>query len=251
MVRLKEQEDAKKVLKEMKQNLNKNGDFNETFKSVKQLQSGGVRVECHTESQQKMLQKVLNKNGNFEMREIDNTDPMIMITGIETGYESENFINELIKDNPQMKEVFGDNVSNKMKFITKKECRNKNRENWVFQTNPEIFKWLIKNENLSFDLTKAYVKEYTNLAMCFKCCFFGHVAKYCKGEVCCHKCGGKHEGRQCSEGTIWDCPNCKRLKLKDRIHTARDQKCPAYLQKLEKHRQNTNYGSSRQDKSFL
>ena len=106
---------------------------------------------------------------------------MLMINGIEKGYMPEDFIEEFIKDNPVIKHAFGKDVSTKLKFVTKRMCRNKNKENWIFQTNPELFKWLIKNENLTFDLTRAYIQEYTNLAMCFKCCYFGHVAKYCQG----------------------------------------------------------------------
>ena len=166
-----------------------------------------------------------------------------MISGIAKGYSPEEFIKVLIEDNPQIKNIFGD-VFKKIKFVTKKECRNKNKENWVLQTKPEIFKWFLKNENLCFDLTRAYVCEYTNLAMCYRCCYFGHVAKYCNGILCCFKCGEEHEGNHCPEDSPLDCPNCKRMKLNDRIHSARDHKCPVYLQKLEKYRQNTDFGGS-------
>lgn len=222
LLKLKEQEDAKIVLKEIKQKLNANGDFNEAFKNIRQLKNGAIIVECHTESQQINLQNALKKHNEFQIKKTENTDPMLLVTGIEKGYSPETFIKEFLIDNPQIKVVFGEDVGNKIRYIAKRECRNKNKENWVLQTNPEIFKWIIKNDNLIFDLTKLYVREYTNLAMCFNCCLFGHVAKYCRNEVC---------------------PNCKRQKLKDRIHTARDPKCPAYLQKLHRLRQKTNYES--------
>lgn len=232
-------------------NIGKDGIVNETFKRVKHLQNGGIIIECHNEKQHKKLGKVFENQNKFQTKSFNNTEPTLMISGIEKGYQPEEFIKELIEDNPQIKDIFGEDVITKIKYVTKKECRNKYKENWVLQTKPDIFKWLLKNENLCFDLMKAYVYEYTNLAMCFKCCYFGHVAKYCKGTVCCYKCGKEHESNQCPGDNPLDCVNCKRMKLEDRIHSARDPKCPAYLHKLEKYRQNTDFGESETNKNVF
>ena len=241
IVRLKDQDNAKTVLKEIKLNLNKAGSFTETFKSVRQLQSGGVILECHNETQQRKLKETLEKQDNFQLRELQNTDPMLMITGIDKGYNPEKFVEELIEQNPQIKESFGNDIGSKIKVITKKECRNNKKENWILQTSPEVFRWLIRSDNISFDLMKAYIQEYNNIVMCYKCCYYGHVGKYCKGEVCCHKCSEKHEGKLCSENTPLNCPNCKRLNLKERRYNVKDPKCPAFLQKLKRQRLHTNY----------
>lgn len=243
IIKIKDVKDSTKVLREIKQSFKNKGEGQQTFKSVKKLQGGGVLVECQNREQRAKLKETINAESGFEMKELQNKDPMIMLTGIEKGYKPEEFITALVEENPELKNTFGEDVDTKIKFITKRDCRNKRRENWIFQVDPTVFKWFIKNENINFDLTKVYVKEYCNPAMCYKCCLFGHVSKYCLGELCCHKCGGNHEGKSCPQNTTLDCPNCKRLKLKDRIHTARDPKCPAFLQKIEKYRESTNYGN--------
>lgn len=209
---------------------------------------------CHNEDQQQRLQDALRKQGNFDTKELHNTNPMLMITGINLGYEADHFIHEFIEDNPTIKDIFGHDVEKKIKFVAKKSCKNIIKENWILQTEPDIFKWLIRNENLTFDLTKAYIQEYINLSMCFKCCNFGHVLKYCKADLCCFKCGAKHEPNQCPENAPLDCPNCKRLNLDDRMHTARDLKCPAYLQKIQRQREYVNFTTSEntsQQRNFL
>lgn len=110
----------------------------------------------------------------------------------------------------------------------------------------------MKKEKINFDLTKVYVKEYCNIAMCYNCCYFGHVAKHCKLEVRCYKCGQKHESKNCKEETPLNCINCERLRLKERIHSARDPNCPAFLQKVTKYKQSTNYGGQKStDEDFL
>lgn len=213
--------------------------------------SGGIIVECQDVTQQLGLEKALQSRNDLQTKRLQNSDPMLMITGIEKGYDPENFVTEFIDENPEIKTVFGDNVHEKIKVITRKTCRNQRKENWILQTNPFIFKWLIKNDNLSLDLTKAYIQEYTNLAMCFKCCYFGHVARYCKGEPCCCKCGNKHESNKCPENSPLNCPNCKRLNLQERRHSARDPKCPAFLQKIQKLQQQINYDTSNHQQPFL
>ena len=252
IVRLRDESDPKKVLKEIKQCLNNNRENPQTFKSVKKLQGGGILVECQNTEQQAKLTEALKSKNSFEIRELKNTDPMIMFTGIEKGYKPEEFIATLIEENPEIQNKFGKDIDTKIKFITKKDCRNIRKENWILQMDPMVFKWLIKTGTVNLDLTKAYVQEYYNIAMCYKCGLFGHVSKYCKGEVCCLKCGGKHESNQCPINTQLNCPNCKRWNLKDRAHTARDLKCPAYLEKIEKYIKTTNYGNHEEtDNPFL
>lgn len=235
------------VLKEVKKNLIGS---NETVRSVRHLQSGGIIIECQNDDQRQRLQNILQKQDQLQIKEIQNTDPMLMITGIDIGYKPDNFINDFVEENPQIKTVFGPDVSTKFKFITKRQCRNNNKENWILQTAPEIFKWLIRNENLTFDLTRAYIQEYVSIALCFNCCNFGHLAKYCKGAVCCYKCGDSHEPNQCTTQVL-DCPNCKRLKLNDRCHSARDSKCPAFIQKISKQREYINFNITKEQNNFL
>lgn len=201
IVKIKGQTDPKVVLQEVKNSI-KTSDVPGTFKRVKQLPTGSIIIECQNASQQEKLKTSLASfDKNIEIKTISNTDPMIMVTGILKGYTPEFFIKEFVNENPDMTVTFGSDVANHFKFITKRDCKNKTKENWIFQTPPDTFKWLIRNNNLTFDLCPAYVQEYTNVALCFKCCLFGHVAKYCTSNECCHKCGEAHRYTKCEVTT--------------------------------------------------
>ncbi|XP_044758992.1 uncharacterized protein LOC123316816 [Coccinella septempunctata] len=93
---------------------------NETLKNIRHLQKGGVIFECYNDEQQKRIQEILKKQGSLQTKNIQNKDPMIMITGIKKGYQEDIFRKELIEDNPQMTEIFGPQVENSLKFIAKK-----------------------------------------------------------------------------------------------------------------------------------
>ena len=70
------------------------------------------------------------------------------------------------------------------------------------------------------------------IVQCFKCCRYGHIAKYCRLEPRCGKCGsGDHETRECTvtkEFGLNFCVNCKGNPKSgvNCIHFAWDKNCP-------------------------
>lgn len=59
--------------------------------------------------------------------------------------------------------------------------------------------------NLGF--TRHETADYTETPpRCFKCQRFGHVAKSCRGDQRCKRCGGPHDFRKCTAG--FTCANC-------------------------------------------
>lgn len=136
IIKIKDQKNPREVINEIKKTI-KESTTDGKFKNVKQLPSGSVIIECENETQQVMLKNILG-NKNMEVRNIANTDPMIMITGILKGIPVEHFITEFVEENYQLKEAFGSDIVKHFKYITKKECRNNSKENWIYQTTPEI-----------------------------------------------------------------------------------------------------------------
>nr|CAI5840359.1 unnamed protein product [Callosobruchus analis] len=163
-----------------------------------------------------------------------------MITGIEKGYGSEDFVRELIRLNSEIEEELNCNVVEKIKVVARKNCRNPRKENWILQAPPEISKWFLKRGFVNFDLLKVYVQEHINLAICFRCASFGHIAKFCKQPIYCYKCSGNHEVQQCQEENLM-CINCKKMKYDDYNHSARDANCPVYKTRIDRFRTNINY----------
>lgn len=248
IIRVDEMDDPKEVLQRLKNEI-RTKDVDGGFKSIRHLKSGAIVVESHSESQQQKLKRALEENTNIKVKDLDNTDPMFMITGIEKGLTEQDFINELIRLNIEIENELKCKVNNKITVIARKNCRNPHKENWILQAPAEITKWFLKRHTVNFDLVKVFVQEHINLAICLKCSGFGHVAKYCKEDLCCHKCGKGHAGKDCTE-TKWKCPNCVKMKYppEECIHSARDSSCPVLRKRLAQYRNHVNYGIT---ESFL
>lgn len=208
------------------------------------MKSGAIVVESRNEMQQMKLKNTLENKTNIKVKENEQINPMFMVTGILKGYSNTEFVEELIRMNDEIEtELNIDNIQNKIKVITKKTCRNPTKENWVLQAEPAIAKWFLKQETVNFDLMKVYVQEHFNLALCFKCCGFGHVAKYCNENLSCHKCGANdHSGSDCQSMEL-KCVNCLKMKYKaeESQHSARDMNCPVYQRKLKNYQCQINY----------
>lgn len=231
--------------RELLRHLTRNSNITDNFKRVLPLKSGAVLVESYDPKQQENLKQALKDREDIKIKDTLITEPMFMITGIHKGYQNEEFITELLRVNEDVEKELGNNVKDKITVVAKKQCRHPSKENWILQASPEIAKWFLKKQKINFDLVKAYVEEHINLAQCFKCSGFNHVAKYCKEEkLCCYKCGGDHQGIACQADSL-TCPNCTKMKYapdKSR-HSARDVRCPVYKRKLIQHRSYVDYSN--------
>lgn len=237
---------SKDTIQQLKKEIGTN-DIDGGFKNIRQLKNGAIIVESSSENQRKKLKSVLESKTNIKMKESSTLNPMFTITGILKGYSDEEFVEELIRLNPEIKTEFKTmDIQNEIKIVAKKQCRNPSKENWILESQPAITKWFLKKQTVYFDLMRVYVQEHINLALCFKCAGFGHVAKYCEGKRSCHKCGDEnHEGKECTT-TELKCPNCIKMKYKaeDSKHSARDIKCPIYQKRLIMYRNQINYSDN-------
>lgn len=65
----------------------------------------------------------------------------------------------------------------------------------------------VTSDYINLGFTRHGTAEYTEPPpRCFKCQRFGHVAKFCKGELRCKLCGGPHDFKTCKAD--YKCPNC-------------------------------------------
>ncbi|CAF1047759.1 unnamed protein product [Didymodactylos carnosus] len=97
---------------------------------------------------------------------------------------------------------------------------------FVDKLNCETFlKTGLKIDNLHYDPEPA--KPNTQPVQCYKCCKFGHPAKYCKNVEICNKCSGSHAANICTSTDV-KCINC------DEQHMATSKQCKEYLRNKEK-----------------
>ena len=247
LVRISNIADPKITVQKLKENF-KDKDTEGGFKAVRHTKTGAVIIESHNKKQHEKLKNVLVGKSDVTVKDLQKTEPMFMITGIERGYSENEFIEELFHQNAAAHKAINTEDRKKIEVVTRKICRNPLKENWILRAPPTVAKWFLKTGVISFDLTTAYIKECLPLTICFKCCGYGHVAKYCQKKVCCHKCANEHSPKDCQE-TILVCTNCKQMGYNEVSHSARDKKCPIYKRKLERTRLYVNYGT--EEKNFL
>jgi Zinc knuckle len=87
---------------------------------------------------------------------------------------------------------------------------------------------------IGWDSCRVY--QHIDILRCFKCSQFGHRAANCTHEICCAKCSGNHDGKECNS-EVEKCANCvwanEQLKLGlDVKHASYSLKCPSYLRKV-------------------
>lgn len=238
--------DPKETMRQFKRQM-ANSDLEGGVKNIKHLKSGAIVVESFNEAQQKKIKETLGNKENIKIKETSNVKPMFLITGILKGYSNADFIEELIRLNSEIEVEFPNiDIYKAIKVIAKRNCRNPTKENWILEAPPCIAKWFLKKETVVFDLMKVYVQEHFNLAICFNCAGFGHVAKYCKELQCCHKCSANnHTGNECTAADL-KCPNCCKMKYKeeDSKHSARDTNCPIYQKRIINYKNQVNYSDS-------
>lgn len=75
-------------------------------------------------------------------------------------------------------------------------------------------------EKVNLGFTRHGVAEYTEPPpRCYKCQRYGHVAKYCQGELRCKRCAGAHDYKTCKADS--SCANC------GNSHPASFKGCPS------------------------
>lgn len=211
-------------------------DIPEGIGSVSKRRDGAVVLRAKTTEQKEVIEKKLKEDPNLKIIAPMTTKPKVTITGIRKGYDEITFKKIFLEENEDLRTNFKTSWDNELKLVTRTTCRNPAKENWTFEMEREMAQFLIKKEKFYFDLMVVYAQEHIDVAICFVCSKFGHVAKYCKGNKICHKCGDNHEGKDCSEGKVLDCPNCRVKGLLPRCHSARDRNCPIYMDQIAKYK---------------
>nr|CAI5849516.1 unnamed protein product [Callosobruchus analis] len=130
-------EDPKIVLNRLKSEVQLK-DANGGFKNIRHLNSGAIVIESYNKTQQSKLKEILKDKEGIKIKENETNDPMFVIIGISKGYEDEEFVKELVRLNNDIELELNQSVADKIKVITKRQCRNPTKQNWVLQSYPEI-----------------------------------------------------------------------------------------------------------------
>lgn len=107
----------------------------------------------------------------------------------------------------------------------------------VIEVNSATYNKLLDMQSLRLPWRECKIFEHIYVKRCYKCLGFSHIAKDCKHEQKCSKCGGSHKFSDCKSKKLC-CANChaanEKLKTKsDTKHHAWSNICPVYKRRIE------------------
>ncbi|KAJ3639108.1 hypothetical protein Zmor_004171 [Zophobas morio] len=209
------------------------------------LKRGGVLIESYNDGQRRKIGELLKKDTRIEYREVKNIEPVVQLSGVEKGYTDPELIDEIHKQNPFLMNTIGiEGWRAGTKILSRRDCRNRNKQNILMQVRPLFLKAIeANNGKIILDLLSIFAEERLRVAVCHRCAQYGHVQKYCveQNMIKCPKCAGNHLLSDCTS-SVKKCPNCARYGNRDNEpHAATDAECPFYKKRLEIERRKIKY----------
>lgn len=209
----------------------------------------GVIVEADTEegADNLVMQKSL-KDAGLKVEKPTRKRPIIMIYDVSTELKDEDVKDEVYKRN-----MNGSGVSEQefdQEFVIKhkyKDVKSNGKKNHiVVECSVRVRNWLRFREKVFIEWQGCRVKDYVDVARCFKCQRYGHIAKHCNNEKpSCSHCAGDHDYKECPNKNKKEavcCSNCKREGRQEVKHDATSRKCPAYEKAVKRQNEKTDYG---------
>lgn len=207
-------------------------------KAMHTIWDGKLVIFAKNKSQKEKITDNLKKNSNLNFHKRKSPTPMLVVSGVQKGMSDLDFISKLTLCSEEMKGVSLDDC----KIVKRITCRNYWKENIVLRPGVEAFKVLVKKGKIDIDCQIHFVEEYLGVSMCYKCCRFGHITKFCKEKEECYNCSGVHDARTC-KSEIKKCVNCLKMFGKVCDHSARSPNCPAMMRVIEMSRERINYNA--------
>ncbi|KAF7271511.1 hypothetical protein GWI33_015625 [Rhynchophorus ferrugineus] len=228
------QKSGGKIVRSLKRRLTCTELGNHGIKKMKVLKNNTVLRECRSDEQEALFLKQIAEKEN-----VTKYNPKIVIKYVRKDMGEDELSDDLICHNKFIKAALGDkNVKYAIKIIRKINfiylIRRLDKEIWVIQVIPEIFKAVMKTGQVVVDFMTAKVEENNEFIQCRKCCKFGHSQSRCHGQLRCFKCGGCHNWYGCYSYSVRciNCINDGKANINEIGHHATSTKCPIYLRKL-------------------
>ena len=145
------------------------------------LKRGGVLIESYNDGQRRKIGELLKRDNRIEYREVKNVEPGLQLSGVEKGYTDPELIDEIHKQNPFLMNTIGiEGWRAGTKILSRRDCRNRNKQNILIQVRPLFLKAIESNNGkIILDLLSIFAEERLRVAVCHRCAQYGHVQKYC------------------------------------------------------------------------
>lgn len=174
--------------------------------------------------------------------------PVIMIYDVSADLGVEEIRQELFSKNFQESDISQDDFNSEFELRHKyKDVKSAGKKSHiVVECSVRVRNWLRERERVFIEWQSCRVKDYVDVARCYKCQRYGHVAKHCNSEKPrCSYCAGEHDFKDCPDRSKKDkvcCVNCKRDGRVEVKHEVGWRRCPAYEKAVKRQNEKIDYG---------
>lgn len=209
--------------------------------TVRKTFNGGVIVKCkNKESSEKLKAAAAEKLGDkYEVRMTTIRNPRFKVINISEKMSDKDIVLKIKNQN----EHVPDDANLSVIKIFERKLDKGTSYSAVIETDPEVFRQIIKSDKLSIGWDRCKVYEHIYVSRCYRCLGYNHIAKVCTRKQACIRCGGEHEFKDCMSDSE-KCINCltaaSKLNLHlDVNHRATSMECSILQRKLERERERT------------
>jgi len=209
----------------------------------------GVIVEAETEEgAENLVAHAPLKEAGFKVERPTKKKPVMMIYDVGADLKDEEIKDEVFSRNLQGSSIERDEFMEEFRIRRKfKDLRSAGKKvNLVVESSVRVRNWLRGKERIFVEWQSCKVIDYVDLARCYKCQRYGHIAKHCDHEKpSCSHCAGEHEYKDCPDKDKKEkecCANCKREKRQNIKHNVASKKCAAYEKAIKRRNEKTDYG---------
>ncbi|XP_029721833.1 uncharacterized protein LOC115263045 [Aedes albopictus] len=215
-------------------------------KEVHFRDSGEVTIQCESKEHASQLVSAVNDalSEKYTVEVMKPLHPRVKLVGLTDHMDGDDLIRKLKTQN-NLPQTF---VARCIR-MTEIQKQNISRFNAVLELDASSYEAIMKLQRVYIGWERYRVVEDLNVKRCYKCSEYGHLASACSKPVCCPRCAEGHEISECVSDFV-KCVNCEKMnslrtsesdRLADVDHSSWSQKCPIYIRRLKKARQNIDY----------
>lgn len=110
------------------------------------MNDGRIVLRFNNKEQMNKVTNKLERGQNIEIKERGHNKPRFIVIQVTKSYIEEELKDMIVTENK--------NIENRLatKVVYKKNCRNPNEENIIFEAITEIFKYMVKEQKLSHNV---------------------------------------------------------------------------------------------------